>query len=144
MAIQILLVHSNTDNRSKLVEALQDTSDICIVAEACSAGEALEQIKATPADVVLLGLNLLDMDSLGVSQQIRTTYPRIKLLVQSESFNEDSFNTILQSGAQGCLTPDCTTEELTNAIRRVVQGKPHFCAESQELLIQRCLNRLHS
>ena len=144
MAIQVLLVHSNTDNRIRLIETLQDASDICIVAEACSGQEALNQTRTTPPDVMLMELNLSNMDTIQTSQRIRAAYPQIKLLIQSESFNEDSFNTILQSGAQGCLTPDCTTEELTNAIQTVFQGKPYFCAESQELLIQTCLSRSRS
>jgi len=139
MTIQILLVHSNIDNRSRLAGTLQDTGDIRVVAEACSGQEALERIKTTPPDVMLMELNPADMDSLLASRQIRAAHPQIKLLIQSESFNKDSFNAILKSGALGCLTPDCTTEELTNAIHEVFHGKPHFCAESQELLLQQCL-----
>lgn len=139
MVIQVLLVHSNTYNRTKLIETLQSASDICIVAEACSGQEALNLTRTTPPDVIVMELNLSNMDTIQTSQRIRAAYPQIKLLIQSESFNEDSFNTILQSGAQGCLTPDCTTEELANAIHTVLQDKPYFCTESQEMLIKKCL-----
>ena len=144
MAIQILLVHANTDNRTRLVETLQGTSDISIIATVCSGQEALDCITTTLPDVMLMELNLPDIGCLQASHHIRATHPQIKLLIQSKSFNEDSFSAILKSGAQGCLTPDCTTEELTNAIQTVFQGKPYFCAESQELLIQTCLSRSRS
>ena len=64
--------------------------DLGVVAEATSGKEALEKLKETSADVMLLDLYLPDMSGLDVLRYARSHYPHTKILVLS-SYPEAQF-----------------------------------------------------
>jgi len=75
--------------------------DLGVVGEATSGKEALERLKETSADVMLLDLYLPDMSGLDVLRYARSHYPRTKILVLS-SYPEAQFGlNVLRGGASG-------------------------------------------
>lgn len=139
MDIQVLLVHPDSYTCNRLAEKLRNESGLHLVDNVCTGQAALVEIMRTPPDVVVMAQYLPDMDGIQASSHILRAFPCIKVLIQMEAINECSLLGILDSGASGCLTPDCTSKELTTAIRTVFQGKSHFCAECQKILVERCL-----
>lgn len=139
MDIQVLLVHPDCDTCNRLAEKLRNESDFRLVDNVCTGQEALVKIIETPPDVVVMAQYLPDVDGIQAASHILKALPCTKILIQMETIDECSLLNILNSGVSGCLTPDCTSKDLITAIRTVFQGKFHFCAECQKIIVERYL-----
>jgi DNA-binding NarL/FixJ family response regulator len=96
--------------------------DIGVVAEASSGKEALEQLRQTSPDVLLLDLSLPDMSGLDVLRYARSHYPNLKILVLS-SYPESQFGlNVLRGGAAGYIGKGAEAPELLRALRTVARG----------------------
>lgn len=143
MSIQVLLVNTrHISNRLALLQSSED--DIHIIAEADSGQAALLKIQLFQPDVVVMDPILSDMSCIQVTRQILVEHPDEKVLLLTTCIDENCFYESLAAGARGYLAKGCAGEELAAAIRAVYQGKPYFCAEGQEILIKKCLERTQS
>jgi NarL family two-component system response regulator LiaR len=87
-------------------------------------------------DVVLMDLVMPGMDGATATQKIRERCPAIQVIVLT-SYKEDNLvQNALQSGAIGYLLKSVTADELAEAIRGAVQGKPTLSPEAAQVLIQ--------
>ena len=109
--------------------------DLGVVGEATSGKEALEQLKLTSADVMLLDLYLPDMSGLDVLRYARSHYPRTKILVLS-SYPEAQFGlNVLRGGASGFIGKGTEAPELMRALRTVARGGRYVGPELAEQLV---------
>lgn len=139
MSINVLLVDDHKIIRDGLSAILQVEDDIHLVAQAGSGQEALEKIRLSPPDVVVMDLTLPDMGGVQVTRRILAEHPAIKVLVLTMFLDENCVLESLDAGARGYLVKDCAAEELVTAIRSIHQGKPYFCTDAQEIMMRKCL-----
>ncbi len=139
MNINVLLVDDHKIIRDGLSAILQTEGDICIVAEAGSGQEALDKVKQSAPDVVVMDLTLPDMGGVQVTRRILAEYPKVKVLVLTMLLDDNCVFESLEAGARGYLVKDCAAEELVVAIRFISQGKPYFCTGAQEIMMRKCL-----
>jgi len=64
----------------------------------------------------------------GLIHDLRDVFPSARMLVVSPDLDDESLADLVAAGAVGCLTPDCSRDELMDAIRRVSQGEILFPA----------------
>jgi len=140
MSINVLLVDDHKIIRDGLSAILKCEEDICIIAEAGSGQEALDKVKQSIPDVVVMDLTLPDMGGMQVTRRILAQYPEIKVLVLTMLLDETCVFESLEAGARGYLVKDCAAEELVTAIRLIYQGKPYFCTGCQEMMMKRCVD----
>ncbi len=139
MSIKVLLVDDHKIIRDGLSAILQTEDDIHIVAEAGSGQEALEKIKQSTPDVVVMDLTLPDMGGVKVTRHILAAHPAIKVLMLTMFLDDTCVFESLEAGARGYLAKDCAAEELVVAIRTIHQGNPYFCTGAQEIMMKKCL-----
>ncbi|SJZ48084.1 two component transcriptional regulator, LuxR family [Trichlorobacter thiogenes] len=139
MSIKVLLVDDHKIIRDGLSAILQTESDICIVAEAGSGQEALDKVKQSAPDVVVMDLTLPDMGGVQVTRRILADYPATRVLVLTMFLDDNCVFESLDAGARGYLVKDCAAEELVLALRAIHQGKPYFCTGAQEIMMRKCL-----
>ena len=139
MSINVMLVDDHTIIRNGLSLILGGEDDICIVAEAGSGQEALDKIKQSVPDVVVMDLTLPDMGGVQVTRRILADHPEIKVLVLTMFLDDNCVLESLEAGARGYLVKDCAAEELVSAIRAVHQGRAYFCGGAQEIMMKKCL-----
>jgi len=109
--------------------------DLGVVGEATSGKEALERLKETSVDVMLLDLYLPDMSGLDVLRYARSHYPRTKILVLS-SYPEAQFGlNVLRGGASGFIGKGTEAPELMRALRTVARGGRYVGPELAEQLV---------
>lgn len=116
----------------------QNTIDIKIVGEAEDAHELMDKLREDLPDLVTLDIAMPGKSGLDVLKEIKELYPNLPVLMLS-MHPEDRFAVrALKAGASGYLTKSSISEQLVNAIRKiVVEKKKYISAEVAEQLAER-------
>jgi DNA-binding NarL/FixJ family response regulator len=129
MQIKVLFVEGNDIVRKGLRALLQGIPDIVITGEAANHVDAIRLISETHPDIILLDINIPVSHGLECMKQIRSRYPKIKVLMLSMQDYENHLFDMLKTNAQGYILKNTTKEELIFAIRRIIDGCPYLCSE---------------
>jgi two-component system, NarL family, invasion response regulator UvrY len=132
--LQIAIVDDHEIVRTGFREILSEELDLQIAFEAASGEDALEQLRETPCDVVLLDIALPGQSGVDVLRTIRQRHDALGVLVLSGFPEERYAIAMLRNGADGYLCKDCDHEELIRAIRTVASGRRYVSGRTAELL----------
>jgi two-component system invasion response regulator UvrY len=77
-------------------------------------------------DIVICDLDMPGRSGLDAMQQIRVMHPKLPVLIMSIYPEEQYARRLLKAGAAGYLNKDAATEDLTNAVRQVLQGRKYI------------------
>ena len=97
-----------------------------IAGQAGDVDEAIERIRATAPDVVLLDVHLLGGSGSLVIDAVRRTHPDVRFLALSVSDAPRDVIEVIRAGANGYVTKTISPAELASAIRRVRDGDAVF------------------
>ncbi|WP_322806883.1 response regulator transcription factor [Thermanaerothrix sp.] len=122
-AVRVVVVDDHALFRRGLIELLRDMPELKVVGEAGDGQEALEVIRHTMPDVVLLDINMPHMDGLRTLEALRKSPSSPKVLMLTVSQHEEDLMQAIRSGADGYLLKNVEPEELRKAILRVYQGE---------------------
>ncbi|MCQ4080999.1 response regulator transcription factor [Streptomyces sp. RB6PN25] len=143
MAIRVMLVDDQVLLRTGFRMVLQAQPDMEVVAEAGDGAEALEALRTTPVDVVLMDVRMPKLDGVEATRRIcgapgRTTGddgPRV-LILTTFDLDEYAF-AALKAGASGFMLKDVPPDELLAAIRAVHSGDAVVAPSTTRRLIDR-------
>ncbi|MET7397490.1 response regulator transcription factor [Dactylosporangium sp. NPDC005572] len=112
---------------------------ISVVAEAANGAEAVEAVRRTTPDVVLMDVRMPEMDGLEATRRILSapsdTSPRVIILT---TFDLDRYvYAALSAGASGFLLKDVSPEHLVAAVRLVRAGDALLAPAITRRLIER-------
>jgi len=134
--IKIVIADDHNVVRSGLGAFLQVFDDFELVGEAADGKEAVEVCEKKRPDVVLMDLVMPEMDGADATRIIRERFPDIQVIVLT-SFKEDNLiESALQAGAIGYLLKNVSADELAEAIRSAVAGRPTLAPEATQALIK--------
>ncbi|MFD2081978.1 DNA-binding response regulator, NarL/FixJ family, contains REC and HTH domains [Actinopolymorpha cephalotaxi] len=121
---RVLLVDDQPLVRGGFAAILDGEGDIAIVGEAGDGTEALEQVRATDPDVVLMDIRMPGLDGLEATRALTadpaTAHVRIIILTTFE-LDEYVFEA-LRSGACGFLLKHSRPQDLVDAVRVAAAG----------------------
>ncbi|HCT81070.1 MAG TPA: DNA-binding response regulator [Micromonosporaceae bacterium] len=113
-----------------------------VVAEATNGAEAIEAVRRTLPDVVLMDIRMPEMDGLEATRRIvkgDTSEPRVIILT---TFDLDHYvYAALSAGASGFLLKDVTPEQLVAAVRMVRSGDALLAPAITRRLVERFAGR---
>jgi DNA-binding NarL/FixJ family response regulator len=121
--IRIVVVDDHVLFRRGLVGLLADMSEIEVVGEAGNGIEALDVVRKTQPDIVLMDVNMPRMDGVMAVQQLRDEKSTVKILMLTISQEQDDLLGAIHAGADGYLLKNTDPDELRRSILRVVQGQ---------------------
>ena len=126
--IKVIVVDDHRLFRMGLKAAINSGHpDIQITGEAECGKELLKLLPTTPADVVLLDINLPDKHGAEIARSIRKEYPAIKILAVSGENSTDTIKSMLDTGIEGFISKQLSDiDELADAIRAVASGLEYF------------------
>ncbi len=104
-----------------MVLGLED--DIEVVAEAADGRAAIDLVRTTDVDVVLMDVQMPEVDGLEAARRILTSRPETRVLVLTTFERDDYIFEALRSGASGFLLKNAPPEELIDAVRIVTSGE---------------------
>lgn len=98
-----------------------------VIAEADDGRRAVEVVRRSPPDLVLLDLHLPNLDGFHVMEEIRKTAPNVKVLVLSSHCDEYTVFHAERARVQGFVDKNTNSvSALKNAISAVEQGRVWF------------------
>jgi two-component system, NarL family, invasion response regulator UvrY len=135
MYMKVLIVDDHTILRQGLRQILADEFAGAFFGEAATASQALQQLSQKPWDVVLLDITLPGRSGLEVLKDIKTYYPKVRVLVLTMHPEEQFAVRALKSGADGYLTKHSATEELVAAVKKMLGGGKYISLALAEQLV---------
>ena len=121
--------------RIGLRQVIEAQSDFTWVGEARTGREAMNLLRSTPCDVLLLDLSLPDMSGLDVLRHARSHHESVATLVLS-AYPETQYGlNVLRAGASGFVSKTADEGELCRAIRAAVRGGRYVSPELAEMLV---------
>ena len=134
--IRIGIVDDHSIVRSGLRQFFEDESDLQVVGEAGSGGEAIDLVRKTEMDVLLMDLSMPGQTGIDALAMIRAKAPDLAILILSGYPEEHYALNLIRQGASGYLSKQCEPSEIVAAIRTVAQGRRHITPAVAELLAQ--------
>ncbi|MCC3157658.1 response regulator transcription factor [Hymenobacter sp. 15J16-1T3B] len=126
---RLLLVDDHTIIRDGIQALLADVPDFQVVGQARNGRELLDMLPDTPADVVLMDLNMPEMSGFEAVPLLRQQFPQVRVLILSMLDHEKYVHQVLEAGALGYVLKNASKEEIVYAIRTVAAGKAFLCTE---------------
>ncbi|MDB5813388.1 MAG: DNA-binding response regulator [Rhodocyclales bacterium] len=132
--IRVLIADDHAIIRQGLKQILSDTEDLEVVAEADGGVKALQVLRNTQCDVVLMDVSMPDRNGIDTLKLVRKEFPRLPVLILSMHPEEQYAVRALRAGAAGYLSKQGAPEQLVTAIRQVAAGKKYVSAAVAEEL----------
>jgi DNA-binding NarL/FixJ family response regulator len=121
-SIRVVIVDDQALVRTGLRMIVDSQDDLRVVGEAGDGIEALELLRATAADIVLMDVRMPRLDGVEATRQLRAReHPPRVIVLTTFDLDEHAF-AALQAGASGFLLKDAPAEDLIGAIRTVHAG----------------------
>ena len=123
--IRILIVDDHFLVRIGLLTSLKMDPDLKVIAEASTAGQAIELYREHRPDVVLMDLRLPDASGIEATAKLKKEFTAAKVIIVSSYDGEEEIYRSFQAGARGYLLKNVLSEELFRAIKTVHGGQPY-------------------
>ena len=124
--IRVMLIEDNPDYRSVVKLALSEKDDIELISQFGTSEIAIRSLieadeKNVP-DLILLDIRLPGMDGLDAITEFRQSAPNAKIVILTQSSQEEDVLRAISLGASGYLLKSTTLDELIEGIRTVANG----------------------
>ncbi|HEY9156245.1 MAG TPA: response regulator transcription factor [Opitutaceae bacterium] len=121
--LRLILVDDQAMFREGLRLILSQHADFEIVGEAGDGLAAIECVKQTVPDVILMDLRMPKLGGVDTTARIRREWPNVRVIVLT-TFEEDAeIFAAIRAGAAGFLLKDASSEKLSEAIRLAMRGE---------------------
>jgi DNA-binding NarL/FixJ family response regulator len=134
--IRVLLVDDQQLVRAGFRMVIDSQPDLTVVGEAGDGAAAVDLVRRTPADVVLMDIRMPGTDGIAATGQVTALAepPRVVVLT---TFDLDEYVVAaIGAGASGFLLKDAPPEEMLAAVRTVHAGDSVIAASSTRRLLQ--------
>jgi len=129
--IQIIIADDHQLFRNGLKLLLNSFPEFEVAGEASNGEELLKLLRTTPADIVLMDINMPEMDGIEATRRGLKINPSVNIIALSMYGEEEYYYKMVDAGAKGFLLKDSDISEVKEAILTVIKGGSFF---SQELL----------
>src|SRR6185503_198688 len=102
--------------------ALEGADEIEVVGEASTGSQVLPLVRRLRPDVVLLDMRMPQMDGLTCLDQLRKSFPDVKVIVLSVFSDPERIQAAFKHGASGYIVKSVNPLDLPAAIRQAVDG----------------------
>ena len=121
--IRILSVDDRELVRKGISAILANESDLQLVAEASTAGEAKKLFDTFLPDITLMDLRLPDASGIEITRAIRAEHPEARIIALTSYDGDQDIYRALEAGIRGYLLKEMVHTDIVRAIRVVHAGK---------------------
>jgi DNA-binding NarL/FixJ family response regulator len=124
--IRVALVDDQAMVRAGLARILAPADGFRVVAECGDGQQALEDLPAVNADVILMDVRMPRLDGLAATTQLREVAVSVPVLILTNFGEDEVLWGAIEAGAAGFVLKDRSAEELITAVRAVAGGGAWF------------------
>jgi DNA-binding NarL/FixJ family response regulator len=136
--VRVLVVDDHRMFAASLAQALQSESDLLVVGQGTSIGEARALMASTTPDVVLLDHRLPDGDGVGAIAELHGIRPSARIVVLTATTSDRLLVAAMEAGAAGFIAKTQRLDDVISGVRAAAQGESVVSAK----LLTRLLPRL--
>lgn len=120
--VRVLIADDHSLFRQGIRALFANEADMCIVAEAVDAAEAISKARMLEPDVVLLDVTMPGLSSFEASRLILEQVPRTRVLFLAVCDDEEHFRAAMAAGASGYVLKDSPPSQIVAAVREIFRG----------------------
>ena len=139
--IRVLIVDDQQLVRDGIKALLEIKDDFSIIGTAANGQEAIDILKHTPADIILMDIRMPGMGGIEATREIRKKDTGIRIIMLTTFNNDDYIVKAIQAGANGYLLKDIPKDDLAEAIRLSYRGVSQFSSDTIGMLVEHDLLR---
>jgi two-component system invasion response regulator UvrY len=132
--IKIGIVDDHAIVRSGLRDFFSQHVDLRVVGEASSGREAIDLVRSTEIDVLVMDLSMPGQSGIDAIAMVRAKAPDTGILILSGYPEEHYAMNLIRQGASGYLNKECDPTEIVEAIRTISLGRRYITPGVAELL----------
>jgi two-component system invasion response regulator UvrY len=127
--INILLVDDHELFRAGMRSILEQHEELTVVGEAASGEAAVDFVRKAPPDVVMMDINMPGIGGLEATRKIARISDTVKVIAVTVLSDDPFPSQLLDAGAKAYISKGCPAEEMFEAIKTVVGGRPYISNE---------------
>src|SRR5579859_1381217 len=120
---RVLVVDDSVLPRAAARAILASASELRLVGEASSGGEALEIMPRLKPDLVLMDVHMPEMDGPRSAKELLSRYPTTKVIAWTVSESSDDLLRMMQAGCSGYVLKDAGPGELQRALLAAMRSE---------------------
>jgi NarL family two-component system response regulator LiaR len=121
--MKVLLADDKEVFREGLARLLEEKEYIEVVSRCSNGKQAIERVKETKPDVVLIDNNISDCGSNEATREIKKSFPEVKVAMLTDFENEQELFSAIESGATGYLLKDMKVDDLIKSVDLIGKGE---------------------
>jgi DNA-binding NarL/FixJ family response regulator len=119
--MRILIADDNDRVRDGIRAILNNEDGFEVCGEAADGAQALDKTRELSPDLVLLDIHMPSSDGFAVARKMRLEFPKVKVLIMSQSDADMMLPSALHSGAAGCIDKTSLATALASRIRDLLK-----------------------
>jgi DNA-binding NarL/FixJ family response regulator len=137
MPVRVYVIDDESLVRLGMCALLRQVEGIEVAGESSDVRRALQGLRETRPDVVLLDITMPGLSGLDAIPQVRAAWQRARIVMMTHHEGDAFVERALRAGADGYLSKDSEPDELAIALRAVLAGHPYVSPRVQGGLVGR-------
>jgi DNA-binding NarL/FixJ family response regulator len=130
--VRVMLADDHTLVRGGIRKILEGQPGIEVVAEAADGAAALDLVRSTDADVLVLDLKMPGTDGIDVLRAAKGIRPQLKVVILTMHAGQEYVARAVKGGADAYLLKDSAVQDLVAAVAAVMAGQTYFSPAIQQ------------
>ena len=144
--ISILVIEDNRLLRDGITDIISEQSDLKITAALGDCVKALQSIRNSEPNIVLLDLGLRNQNSIQLTKAIKKEFDKVKVIVMDLVPSQEDVLLFIQAGVSGFILKDANVKDFLQTIRTVAGGAkvlpPYLTETLFSQIVVRAVNEL--
>ena len=121
--------------REGIKQIITETADMVVAGEAVNGWEVLEKVRSGDYDVIVLDISMPGKNGMQTLKELKRERPGVPVIILSMHPEEQYAVRALKAGAFGYITKESATDELIEALKRVLRGRKYISSTIAERLV---------
>lgn len=140
MTLKVVIADDHALLREGLKMLIQSQTDMIVVGEADDGFSAVEKVRSSHPDVLLLDIAMPRMTGLETITLVKQACPATQIVILSRYEKEAYVHQALKTGALGYVVKGESSSEMLKAIRTVAQGRFYLSSQVHDSVISSYLD----
>ena len=135
--MKVIIADDHAIVRKGLVGILKNSFPSLKIDEVTNGMDVIQKVHANPEwDLILMDISMPGMNGIETVKQLKSEGCKIPILILSMQPEEQYAVRVLKAGAAGFIKKDSSTDELIQAIQKVLSGRKYISAAVAEKLAE--------